>query len=705
MKKRILALLLAVCIACSMVVLPASADSSNAAVQTAVMLGAISSEEAANPMAALTRGQLARLLTAFSAYRTSVSTQSTSGTLFSDVSSTSSYAPYVRIAVQRGWMSGYTDGSFRPDKAITIDEAVTAVLSLLSYDVTSLGGTFPTAQLTKAEQIGLLSGINRRQGEGVTLADGAVLLYNALTCNTNDSQVYASTLGFTVTDGKVDTSSVLMSNVNGPYIATAGAQLPFTPAVVYLNGEASAYSELSAYDVYYYNEEARTVWVYNKHAAGRITAVSPSASAPTSVTVAGTEYTISTSAAAYQISALSGGGVGQVVTLLLGMNDGVVSVLTGSQANEVFYGVVQSSTRSLTETNGADVMQTVAVACTDGVTRTVNVDKGLNFKTSTVVQVTVNKDGESLQELGEISVGGILDAENYTLGNYKLADNVQILDTTSEGLAGTIRPGRLSGTDLNDLSVRYYTTNANGEIDRLILNNVTGDLYEYAALDTVRNLSTTIGDKIDEKVDEKINDAPGITTQSTSKKTDTSNLALKNLIVPSTSDIIYSIIDGSINNTLWDNLSNNTGSLASYAMQRVAEQTSGPISDILSYLSEGATYVCYVKGEQVTYNTSVKYPVVAGGVAVSKSPAGNVKLMVQLMPAVIDRIGAAEVLSGSTRYETADDMQVYLWYGGQYFATSLSQINDTDYNLIGWYDNMGCAAGQKIRILVAIKKD
>ena len=54
---------------------------------------------------------------------------------------------------------------------------------------------------------------------------------------------------------------------------------------------------------------------------------------------------------------------------------------------------------------------------------------------------------------------------------------------------------------------------------------------------------------------------------------------------------------------------------------------------------------------------------------------------------------------------TADDMQVYLWYKGKYYATTLSQINAEDYSLIGWYDAHGSAAGGKIRVLVAVKKD
>ena len=61
------------------------------------------------------------------------------------------------------------------------------------------------------------------------------------------------------------------------------------------------------------------------------------------------------------------------------MNNEVVRVLTGEAADQVFYGVVQNSARSLIEDDGADVRQSVTVACTDGVTRTVNVDKSLNF--------------------------------------------------------------------------------------------------------------------------------------------------------------------------------------------------------------------------------------------------------------------------------------------------------------------------------------
>ena len=333
MKKRFLAFLLAVSIAVSMLVMPASAAGSNAAVQAAVALGGMTTEQSAQLDLPLTRGQLARLLTAFSSYRESVAAQGSTGTLFSDVNGSSAYGPYIRVAVQQSWLSGYLDGSFRPDNAVTLEEACTAVLKLLGYDVTALSGTFPAAQLNKASSLGLRSSISASQGSTLTLAEGAQLVYNALTASTSDGQVYGSTIGFTVTDGQVDVSSIVMVDLQGPFVAGADTILPFVPASIYRNDSVVSSADLSACDVYYYSESARTLWVYSRKAAGRITAVSPTASAPTAVTVAGTTYTIGSSSAAAALSSLNGGGVGQVVTLLLGMNDEVVSVLTGDEAD------------------------------------------------------------------------------------------------------------------------------------------------------------------------------------------------------------------------------------------------------------------------------------------------------------------------------------------------------------------------------------
>ena len=722
MKKRLLAFLLAVSMAVSMLALPAAAaGNANTAVQLSITLDGMDSTQTAALNAVVTRGAFARMLVAYSTFRESVGSQGAVGTLYKDLPGSSAYAPYVRIAVQQGWMSGYTDGTFRPDNAVTLEEAVTAVLKLLGYKMTDLSGSFPQAQLNKASELGLRNQLERQQGEALNYEECAILFYNALTANAASGSAYGTSLGFTVSNGQVDTSSVMLSSLKGPFIADGTTQLPFAPVSVYRNDKVSSSAELTKYDVYYYSESLQTVWIYTRRAAGRITAVSPSASAPTSVTVAGSTYTLGSAAVASQVSSLNGGGVGQVVTLLLGMNNEAAGIVTGEEADSVFYGVVQSSARSLIEENGADVLQKVAVLCTDGITRTVNVDKSLNFPAGWLVEITVGPDGENVEHVSGRSTSGAINENATALGDAALADDVEILDTTSEGVAGTVRPSRLSGVTLSSSDVRYYTVNEAGQIDRLILNDVTGDLWKYGVLDDVKNLAANYTDikrfitsfNTDANSSGGSSAAGGTTTgnkngttgsaDSTTQRTVTDQVA--SLLVPTTSEILWGIVSGDILSTAWQKLTSNTGSLLSIGFKQVAEITGTPFKQILRFIGGGAIYVCYVNGLPASFSTAIKYPVIAGGVAVRQETTGSVKSMVQLMPLKIDRVGAASVLSGNTRYEMADDAQVYLWYKGQYYPTRLASVNTDEYKLTGWYDNFGCTAGKKVRVIIAVKND
>ena len=713
MKKRILAFLLAVSIAVSVLVLPVSAASiNNTALQTAITLGAVPTGQELG--ANITRGAFAKMLVSFSTYQESVDAQGTVGTLYRDVPGTSQWAPYIRIAVQQGWMNGYTDGSFRPDNTVTLEEACAAVLKLLSYKTTDLTGSFPQAQLNKAQQIGLRDQLTCTQGQAMTYEQSTLLLYNALRANTASGSAYGSSLGFTVSNGQVDTSSVLLKSRKGPFVAEESTQLPFTPVSVYRNDKTSASAELNKYDVYYYSESLQTVWIYTRRAAGRITAVSPSASAPTALTVAGSNYTLGSSAVASKISSLNGGGVGEVVTLLLGMDNEVADVITGEEADSVFYGVVQTATRSLVEDNGADVLQKISVMCTDGITRTVNIDKSLNYPTGWLVEISVTPEGEQVTAIESKSVSGTINDTATALGDYALADDVQILDTTSEGLAGTVRPSRIAGTKLNGLTVRYYTLNEQGQIDRLILNDVTGDLWKYGVLDDVKNLavnaSSILGNLTGSGSSGSGSGSSGDSSSgsgSTGSTTNTTTVAddLRSVLVPTTSEILWGVIDGSLLSTVWNRITSSSGSLLSIGLKQLANITGQPMSTILNFVGGGATYICYVNGSQASFSTSIKYPVLAGGLAVRQNVNGTVKAMIQLMPMKIDQVGAASVMSNGTRYETADDMQVYLWYKGQYYATKLSEVNSEGYYLTGWYDNFGCAAGKRVRVIVAVKKD
>lgn len=674
MRKRIIAAVLTACLLCTLLAAPASAAGSSAVLQTAQALGIVhTADSTLDWNASVTRAQFAEMLAAFS----ESSAAASSGSLFTDVAGTHWAAASIRTVVREGWMGGYTDGSFRPETDITLEEACTAALRMLGYDAAQLTGAFPEAQLHKAAELGLRSGISRTQGQAMTRMDCVQLLHNLLTAQTSGGQTYAEALGYTVTGGEVDYTAALAADLSGPYVAGSGTALPFTPQTVYRDGKLSSSAALEPYDVYYYNAAQRTLWIYTKRIAGKITALTPNSKEPVSVTVAGNTYEIGSAAATYQLSVLSGGGVGSVVTLLLGMDGQVVSVVTGAEVDTTYYGMVQAAGRSLTTEEGADVLQSIEVLCTDGIVRTFDVDKALTYPEGWLVQVDVTGDGVSVQTLSNTFVNttlhGTVDRDAAALGEYAFSDNVKILDTTSEGDGVAVERSRLAGYTLELSDVRFYTLDAQGRIENLILNHVTGDVYTYGYLVSV--------------------------SQSTAKAGGT-ELSVSNLIA----DTVDSLLHGNIVSDLWSTLTGGVSDAVSSVLSAAAEQTGGVAGDILQAIADGAKYTYLVQGETVASDTSILYPVLAGGIAVRYNSDGSVKGMLQMTPARLDSIGANTVSAGSTTYTLADDVQVYLYKYGEYYPISITDVNAEDYILTGWYDNFGCSAGGQMRIVIALKK-
>lgn len=492
MKKRMLAAALLICLIISLGVPAMAADSGSNALQTVRALGIMTGDSRGdmNLGSSVTRAEFASMLTAASSYKDTISSEGSGYSLFRDVKSSHWASEYIRLAVEQGWMTGYTDGTFRPDETVTLEEACSALLQLLGYGSSSLAGSFPQAQLSKASALGLRDQLSAVQGTKLTRQDCVYLFYNLLTAQTSSGQVYAASLGYTVTNGEVDYTAVTMENISGPYVAeTSSVPLPFTPSTVYRDGELSSSAAISQYDVYYYNAGLNTLWIYTDRVAGKISALSPSAASPTSITISGVTYSIGSSAATYKLSALSGGAVGNVVTLLLGMDDEVVDVLTGSEVDMVYYGVVQSSSRAASTDGSAAVQTSVTVICTDGAARTFTVDKDTTYSAGRLVSVDISNGGVSIQGLSEKTVSGKVNKDATKLGDKTLSADVEILDTSKEGDAVAIDPERLANQTLDSSYVRYYALDENGEISHLILNDATGDTWNYGYMVGVTDLS------------------------------------------------------------------------------------------------------------------------------------------------------------------------------------------------------------------------
>ena len=492
MRKRLISLLLAVCLTAALCAVPAGAASEEEAVRTVKALGIMVGDENGNMNLDqnVTRAQFAKLLAASSRFKDGIG-EGTGFSLYSDVKSGHWASEYIRLAAEQGWMTGYTDGSFRPDGVITLEEACAATLRLLGYTSSTLAGSYPYAQLNKASAVGLRDDLFREKGELMLRRDCARLFYNALTAETATGQIYAVSLGYSLTgDGEVNYTSVLLKNLNGPYIAGENTSPGFVPLTVYRDGKSSDDASLKRYDVYYYNSDVRTLWIYTERVSGKIDAISPSSSAPSSVTVAGRTYAIGSAEATYQLSALGGGSTDSYVTLLLGMDDAVAGVLTGAEVNAAYYGMVLSSSRSAAGEGDAAVRSTVTVFCTDGTQRTFTVERNASYTPGRLVRVSVTDGTVDITGLPAKRLSGKVNAAATKIGDLVLAENVRIIDVSSEGDAVTVEPERLAGVTLREEDVQFYSLDTAGRIDNLILNDATGDTWSYVFMDSVTDLST-----------------------------------------------------------------------------------------------------------------------------------------------------------------------------------------------------------------------
>ena len=488
--KHFISAALALCLTLSLCV-GAQAAGSGAKQEALQALGILTAGDSLT--SPVTRAQFAQMLVAASPYQDGAEGYGSS--LFKDLKGDHWASGYVRIAIEQGWMTGYVDGSFRPDQAISLEEGCAALLRALGYDPTALKGAYPAAQLSRAGALGLLDGVSARQGGALTRQDCVDLFYNLLTAQTSVGTVYGTTLGYTITNGQVDYSALVSSHTKGPFVAESSAlSLPFAPGTVYYNGAVSALSAVQPYDVYYYNANMSTVWICHNRVTGTLTGLSPSAAAPTAVTVAGVSYQLGTSEAAYRLSSQGSFQEGDMVTLLLGLNGEVVQAMDALENEAIYYGSVVSSakgasTASTTSLATASAQVTTQVACTDGVVRTFY-HSGTALDAGKLVTVSTTQSGTNVRSLSTKRLEGTVSKDGTGVGTYRFAAGAQILDTDDSGGYARVYPSRLAGAKLSGEDVRYYTLNAAGEIDRMVLHNVTGDTQPYVYVSGIDDSSS-----------------------------------------------------------------------------------------------------------------------------------------------------------------------------------------------------------------------
>ena len=111
---------------------------------------------------------------------------------FSDVPASHWASGYIYKAASMGVIDGVSPEIFAPEEAVTFEQAVKMILSLLGHDTDGLA--YPAEHFRLAEELGLLDGVYAKTKEALSREQLAVLIRNALDTKMADGDGDAATL-------------------------------------------------------------------------------------------------------------------------------------------------------------------------------------------------------------------------------------------------------------------------------------------------------------------------------------------------------------------------------------------------------------------------------------------------------------------------------------------------------------------------------
>ena len=172
------------------------------------------------PQGTLTRQAAAKIIACMMLGKTTAESLGTSAAPFKDVPAGSSFAGYIAFCVERGLISGYADGTFRPTGTLTGFAFLKMLLGALGYDQSIEGytGTNWTVNVAgRAYEIGL--------------TDGNADFLGSKACTREEAALYAvNTLQATLVEYKDKGSSV---TINGAVITTGASDPTYVTSSIY----------------------------------------------------------------------------------------------------------------------------------------------------------------------------------------------------------------------------------------------------------------------------------------------------------------------------------------------------------------------------------------------------------------------------------------------------------------------------------------
>ena len=242
------------------------------------------------------------------------------------------------------------------------------------------------------------------------------------------------------------------------------------------NGAESASDKLAIYDVAYYDVGTSTLKVCDYRVGGYISAADPGFSNAETITVGGRSFEVLECA----LEELAKYTLGSEVVLLLTDDLKVASVRPADFACEMV-GVLSTDGRSVTLCGSGIVLKSD--------TSEYDYSSLGNLVTISFTDISTMK----CKSVGSVSASDPLDIETRTVGSLALSYDCSIYECAAaggflyslEGVQGAASSDfeAITWTDrVPRGSICYYHLNSAGEIDILVLKDVTGNCYDYGKL-------------------------------------------------------------------------------------------------------------------------------------------------------------------------------------------------------------------------------
>lgn len=490
-----------------------------------------------HPNDSLDRGQFCKLAALAGGYGDQLAATAYQ-TVFDDVPANHWASRYINLACSLGLVSGYGNGSFGPDDPVTLGQAAKVLLGLLGYTTEDVGPFFPEDYLTRAAALGLTEGMALADAP-LTRGDAALLLYRLLRLQTKEGKDFYARLGqsvvedvvlldageVSVTDGrtietytaKTQLDSVLegqrgallldkqgficgfvpdhtraaltLSSAEADTITASGGKsydLDETVAVV-REDEIVTYADvwfsLRAGDRINLYQNAGKVYLMvlelqgqsaGSQVVGRLESASPSLRRATAITLQGARLEVSDQGQA----ALAAFSIGDLIQVTLDRSGRVEAAQAAAGQSGV--GLLSlSGDRASVALPGATISGALANTKTD-----------LTSLSGSLIQVRVDTDGDlSISALPTQSHTETLDVARRALGDKELAAGALIYERVGSAPVQALSLDEILTPTVEGKYIEYVGYNAAGEVELLLLQDVTGNCYTYGVL--VRGTKTT----------------------------------------------------------------------------------------------------------------------------------------------------------------------------------------------------------------------